>query len=281
MPPTPPTRFHVTPANAGVRLQPFLRDSLGISSRLAKDLLNRRSVFVNGQRVWMAKHPLKKWDIVEVAGTPSPSPVHKEALPVLYEDPWILAINKPPYRVSDRASDSVESILSTQENLPQLRALHRLDRPTSGVLLFNRDESMREPYLELFRGKRIEKLYIALLVGQPPSRETVVRKSLDGKTAETTFTVINRKGDFCRVECRIPTGRQHQIRRHALNIGCRVAGDRHYDQKNGIHPLEKTLPRQMLHASSVSFTCPHRGKPIHIFAPLPQDVTEAQKLLGL
>ncbi|MDA3874878.1 MAG: RluA family pseudouridine synthase [Kiritimatiellae bacterium] len=281
MSPPPPTRFQVTPANAGERLQGFLRDRLGISSRQAKYLLNRRSVFVNGKRVWMAKHALKKGDTVEGAGAPPPSPAQQEPLPILYGDSWILAVNKPPDRVSDRAPDSVESILRKQENLPGLRALHRLDRPTSGVVLFNRDESMRAPYLDLFRGNRIEKIYVALLVGQLDSRETGVRIPLDGKTAETNFTVIKRKGDFCRVECRIPTGRQHQIRRHALNIGCRVAGDRHYGQQSNIHPLEKTLPRKMLHAASVTFTCPHRNVPIHIFAPLPQDFTVAQKQMGL
>lgn len=281
MSPIPPTRFQVPAASAGESLHGFLRDRLGTSSRQAKELLNRRSVFVNGKRVWMAKHILKKGDTVEVADSPPPSPPKRERLPILYGDSWILAVNKPPDRVSDRASDSVESILRTQENLPNLRALHRLDRPTSGVLLFNRDESMREPYLELFREKRIEKVYMALLVGQLDTRETVVRKSLDGKTAETAFTVLKRTGGFCRVECRIPTGRRHQIRRHALNIGCRVAGDRHYVPQSGIHPLEKTLPRHMLHASSIAFTCPHRMIPVHIFAPLPRDFVVAQEQLGL
>ncbi|MEX2607731.1 MAG: RluA family pseudouridine synthase [Kiritimatiellia bacterium] len=281
MAPPPPTRFQVSAANAGESLQGFVRDQFGISSRQAKDLLNRRSVIVNGRRVWMAKHKVQKGDTVEVVDAPSPPPARREPLTILYGDPWILAVNKPPDRVSDRASDSVESCLREQENLPRLRALHRLDRPTSGVLLFNRDESMREPYLDLFRGKRIEKMYEALLAGQPADRETAVRKPLDGKSAETTFTVIKRNGDFCRVECRIATGRLHQIRRHALAIGCRVAGDRHYGSQGGIHPLEKNLPRHMLHAASVTFTCPHRNIPIHIFAPLPPDFTHARKQLGL
>jgi RluA family pseudouridine synthase len=281
MPPTAPIRFQVSPGNTGESLQGFLRDQLRISSRQAKELLNRRSVFVNGKRVWMAKHSLRKGDTVEVTESPVSATPRNVPLPLLYEDSWILAVNKPPDRVSDRAADSVEACLRSENNLPNLRALHRLDRPTSGVLLFTRDETMREPYLELFRKKQIEKIYIALLVGQPASREVVIRKPLDGKAAETMFTVQKRKGNFCCVECRIPTGRLHQIRRHALSMGCRVAGDRQYGQRSEIQPHEKNLPRQMLHAASVSYTCPHRNRPVLIFAPLPQDFTNAKKEMGL
>lgn len=281
MPPSVPVRFQVPPANAGEGLQGFLRDQLNISSRQAKDLLNRRSVLVNGKRVWMAKHVLKKGDTVEIVGSVAPPPAGSGSIPLLYADDWILAVNKPPDSLSDRAGDSVEARLRAQEHLPALRALHRLDRTTSGVLLFNREASMRDAYLKLFRDKHIQKRYLTLLAGQPADRETVVRKPLDGKTAETTFTVIKRKGDFCSAECRITTGRLHQIRRHALHIGCRVAGDRQYGRQNNIHPLEKTLSRQMLHAASVSFICPHRNIRVYIEAPLPGDFTSAKKRLGL
>jgi 23S rRNA pseudouridine1911/1915/1917 synthase len=270
----------ITQQDHGKALQLFLREELQISNRQAKTLLDNRAVLVNGKRVWMAKHPLRKGDQVEwPALTINPSP--SENIEILYQDPYLIAVNKAPGLVSDRDPKSVETRLREQENNPALRALHRLDKETSGLLMFLRNSEHREAYLDLFRRQEIHKVYQALLLGQPDKENATIRKTLDGKSAESHFRVLKRKGDFCKVECKIGTGRLHQIRRHALELNCRVAGDRQYGAKLPLNAIEKSLPRQMLHAFSVEFFCPQTRKKVKIHAPLAADFQSAIKQMGL
>jgi len=275
-------KFQVQPAEQGTTLQNFLRDHVSLSNRQAKQLLDRREVYVNGKRVWMARHPLRKGDVVEAPDRDTPVATRGEmSLELLYEDKWLVAVNKPPGLLSDRHPDSVESRLRKQLNLPGLRALHRLDRPTTGVLLFNRKAEEREPWLELFRQQGVGKHYRALLIGNPGKTNPVVRSRLDGKSAETRFTFLKRRGDFLLADCQITTGRTHQIRRHALRIQCRVAGDRHYGQSGPLPDWEKKLPHHLLHAHSVSFVCPQRNLPVTIQAPLPSAFEKTLRRLNL
>ena len=264
----------------GKTLQQFLRDELHLSSRQAKDLLDTRAVFVNGKRIWMAKHNLRKDDLVEWPQQRKPRK-QGENIEILYKDPYILAVNKAPGLISDKDKQSVEALLREQEGNPEIRALHRLDKPTSGLLMFLRSSEHRETYLDLFRRKEMQKTYQALLAGQPNQDQVTIRRALDGKSTETTFRVLKRHGNFCKVECLIGTGRQHQIRRHAMELGCRVAGDTQYAQQIPISPIEKSLPRQMLHAFSVEFICPHSKRKIRIHAPFAPDFQSAIKQMGL
>ncbi|MDF3127719.1 RluA family pseudouridine synthase [Kiritimatiellaeota bacterium B1221] len=273
-------RSLITQRDHGKTLQQFLRDELKLSSRQAKSLLDTRAVFVNGKRIWMAKHNLRKDDLVEWPHQKK-SPKPGDKINILYKDPYIIAINKAPGVISDRDKFSAESLLREQENNPEIRALHRLDKPTSGLLMFLRSSDHREAYLELFRRKEIQKTYQTLLVGQPREDQVTIRRALDGKSTETTFRVLKRHGNFCKVECTIGTGRQHQIRRHAMELGCRVAGDTQYAQQLPISPIEKSLPRQMLHAFSVEFICPHSKRKIRIHAPFTHDFQSAIKQMGL
>lgn len=280
---TMPKSLHrslISPRDHGKSLQVFLKESLQISNRQAKALLDNRAVLVNGQRVWMAKHLLRKGDQVEWPSLPT-APKPGAPVNILYRDDALLAVNKAPGRVSDRDDKSVESVLRLQENNPALRALHRLDKETSGLLMFLHGSEHREAYLDLFRRQEIQKIYQVLLTGKPDRDRITVRKSLDGKSAETHFRILKSKGDFCIAECRIDTGRLHQIRRHALEMGCRVAGDRQYGAEMPLNALEKTLSRQMLHALSVDFICPLSRRKIHIHAPLPADFRDAAGQMGL
>ena len=275
-------RQTVTPHQQGQTLQTFLREELQISSRQAKSLLDSRKVFVNGKRIWMAKHTLRKGDRIEWSPLPRSGKKNTHTkITVLYRDAYLMAVNKAPGYLSDRDPKSIEALLRIQEGNPALRALHRLDRDTSGLLLFLLSSEHRNSYQDLFRKKEIRKVYQALLCGHPPSDTVTLRKSLDGKSAETTFRVLKTHGDFCKVECQIGTGRLHQIRRHALEIGCRVAGDRKYGSQLPLSSIEKSLPRQMLHAFTVEFKCPLSGKKIRIHAPLAEDFQKAVKQLGV
>lgn len=280
--PSSPREFQVPPSDAGRPLADFLRDRLDLGGRRAKALLDSRNVFVNGKRIWMAKHPLRGGDTVAVkAPPPDREQADTSSLSILYRDNGLLAVDKPAGLVSDRRADSVEARLRKQLDLPDLRALHRLDRETSGVLLFNPRAAERTPYLELFRNREIDKTYQAIFRGRLPSVRKTVDKRLDGKEAVTHFRILKQRGAYFHAECRIPTGRKHQIRRHALETGCVMVGDSHYGLNREVPNIEQAVARQMLHAASVRFPCPHTGAEIHIRAPLTDDFEAALKRFRL
>lgn len=255
-----------------------VRGKLKLSNRQAKARIDARDVFVNGKRVWMARHLLRPGDKVEVILREA---VEEEPLKLLYQDEWLLAVNKPSGLVSDGDSDSVESRLRKQEHLPDARALHRLDRDTSGVLLLNRRARDREPYVDLFRGHQLRKQYLALVRGAPESARFEINSRLDGKEALTRVQVLSRNRAYSLLACEIPTGRTHQIRRHLGQRNLVIAGDRTYGVHEAPPAVERGVPRQLLHAWNLEVPCPHSGKTLRIQAPPPPDFADWMKRLGL
>jgi 23S rRNA pseudouridine1911/1915/1917 synthase len=271
----------VTSAESGQTLQDFLREKRGLSMRQTKALIDARNVYVNGQRIWMARHALRPGDRVQAPTLPPPAAPKDLPPALLHEDEWLIAYDKAPGIVCDEHPASAEALLRAKLNLPTLRALHRLDRDTSGVLLFTRREEDREPYVDLFRQHQIHKTYQALVRGRPDKNRFRIDTRLDGKEALTDVSVLGRHGNYCRLACSIPTGRTHQIRRHLAEVGCVLVGERHYAQQGPAPEIERSIARQMLHAAEVSFTCPHLGSPLQIRSPLPADFKEALKRFGL
>ncbi len=270
----------LSPRERGLGLQDFLRERLDVSNRQAKNLLDQRVVFVNGHRVWMAKHALAAGDRVEVdVGAAAPK-TNAAPVPLVYEDEWIVAADKPAGLVTDRDEKSLEALLRRQLDLPTLRALHRLDRDTTGVLMFNRREAEREPYVELFRQRRMRKTYQAVLRGNPGHKPLTLKTPLDGKEAVTELRPLSHRGIHAWIECEIPTGRTHQIRRHLQGISCLVVGDRQYGTREEAPPAERSLPHQLLHACRVEWSCPHTGLPRRAEAPLPPAFRDFLKRQG-
>lgn len=282
MPPALQT-LHVTAQDAGKTLQEILRTRLDLPNRQAKALIDSRNVFVNGKRVWMARHPLRTKDVITLPAGGSPAgPPPGADIPVLHRDPWILAVNKPPGLISESARGSLEDRLRAQENQPGLRALHRLDKDTSGVILFAREGTDRGPYIDLFRDKAVQKEYLALVRGVPEQNHFIIQNRLDNKEALTEVWVLARTRTHAVLRCRIPTGRTHQIRRHLLIRQLVIVGERAYGQgEQVVHPLERSLTRQMLHAWHLSLPCPHTARTVSIQAPLLSDMSGALNTLHL
>ena len=220
-----------------------------ISRRKARELLAAGRVLVNQRRVSIASREVADSDEVTVVA----------ALPdvqvLASTDEWI-AVNKPagmptqPAR--DRAHISLEEILRAQYK--KIWLVHRLDTPTSGVVVFARSAKGAAKLSELFASREIMKIYLART--DPPIREeTTVETPIDGKDALTI--VRPRNGDVAEVE--IKTGRMHQIRRHLSSIGHPIVGDRRYNST-------VNSPRLMLHAWRLEH--PSLGL---IEAPVPAD----------
>jgi 23S rRNA pseudouridine1911/1915/1917 synthase len=274
--------FRVTTRHDRCTLSDFLADALHLSRKKTKQLLDSRLVFVNQKRIWMAKHPLKTGDRIEVPIQDNPASSTNRAgqphVPILYQDAHCLVANKPSGFISN-GNNSCETLLRQQTGLQLLTAVHRLDRDTSGCLLLAKTADAEHHLIEQFRSHQVQKQYLALIHGVPARNNGSIHTPLDGRTAETLYRVIRSGKTASLLQARITTGRTHQIRRHLLQIGHPVLGDKQYGASKIDDPRLRRLSRQMLHASSLFFQSHPNGKRIRIEAPVPSDFNQARILL--
>jgi RluA family pseudouridine synthase len=264
-------------------LQEHLAEALGLSRRAAKKLIDERRVFVNGRRIWMARHPLEIRDVVEIAGAVAPeAPARKPEGPkVLASGKGWVVVDKPS-GMQTTGAGSVEEWLREATGNPALRAVHRLDRDTTGCLLFAGDEAARQALVASFGEERVTKVYHALAAGVPEEESFTIRRPLDGQAAESAMRVLSRRfaaPRACHLAVKIATGRTHQIRRHLAMAGFPVLGDRQYF--SAASQAFAAVPRQMLHAARLGFPDPADGKTVFAVSPLPADFKRVLKELGL
>ncbi len=210
----------------------------------------------------------------------------EQTLPILYEDEWLIAVNKPAglLSVPGRYSDRQDSVLSRLRHLlpdgMALAAVHRLDQETSGILLLARDCQTYRQLSRQFQQRQIHKVYEALLSGCVTSDQGAITLPLwgdpedrpyqkvdwqRGKPSLTRFQVMAREGEWTRVEFMLLTGRTHQLRVHAADsrgLGVPILGDRLY----GCRALASRL---YLHARELRFEHPQSGQTLHLQAKTP------------
>ena len=266
----------------GTELLDHLAENLALSRRAAKTLLDERMVFVNGRRIWMAKHLLQNRDLVEVLPDAFAAKTEKSApVRLLLDDPLFLVADKPP-RLLTNGEKSLETRLRDQLGLPALRAVHRLDKDTSGCVLFAKTEESRLALIAQFEEGRVRKLYHALVAGNLPEPTLDVRLHVDHLPAVSHVRQVaaqTRPPRCAHVTVSIETGRTHQIRIHLHHVGNPVLGDRQYFSARSADFPE--VPRQMLHASELRFAHPQNGKLLTASAPLPKDFRDWMHTLRL
>lgn len=236
---------------------------------------------------------------------PAPLRAEPEAIPlaVLYEDADLVAIDKPAGMVVHagagvRSGTVVNALLgrfgalSTAGGELRPGIVHRLDRYTSGVLLVARHDTAHRALAAQFAGRKVEKVYLALVHGQVKQERGRIDKPIarhprqrirmtarlggppgPGRPAETEYRVLGRFRGFTLLEVRIATGRTHQIRVHLASIGHPVAGDRLYGAP-GKTPGLPELGRYFLHAHRIRFRQPSTGAAVTIESPLPAELRE-------
>ena len=272
----PPVRRNGTP------LLDHLAESLSLSRRGAKNLLDDRLVFVNGRRIWMARHLLQTRDVVELLpDAVAPKPDQASPVRLLLDDPLFLVADKPP-RLLTNGDKSLETRLRDQLGLPELRAVHRLDKDTSGCVLFAKNEEARAALVAQFEEGRVRKLYHALVAGNLPEPQMDIRVPVDRLPAVSHVRQVSaqsRPPRCAHVTVAIETGRTHQIRIHLHHVGDPVLGDRQYF--NALSADFPEVPRQMLHASELRFAHPATGQPLTAAAPLPRDFRDWLRNLRL
>jgi 23S rRNA pseudouridine1911/1915/1917 synthase len=213
-------------------------------------------------------------------------------LQILFEDAFLIAVNKPAGLVvhpaaGNRRNTLVNALLYRYPDLAVLDPerpgiVHRLDKDTSGVIVIARTEAALESLQAQFKSGKAQKTYLALVHGHPqagaglidvpigrhPRQRQKMAPLPDGKPARTRYKVINTFTKTSLLELHPETGRTHQIRVHLAWLGHAVVGDTVYGPRSK-NPLIK---RQFLHASQLSIRHPQQGHPLTFDAPLPEDL---------
>ncbi|MBR1921644.1 MAG: RluA family pseudouridine synthase, partial [Kiritimatiellae bacterium] len=276
-------------------LQDFLASKLALSRRTAKAAIDGRSVWVNRKCVWIARYALKTGDLVEMPAVVAKAAQRQSGgkasgvgaagrrhVRVLWQDDAYLVCDKPAGVVSCDDPRSVESILREQEKLPNLEAVHRLDRDTTGCLLFAKNHAALEAAIELFKTRRVSKIYHAVALGAFRFAHRIVDAPIDGQPALSRITREASSPDASFLRVRIETGRTNQIRRHLASIRNPIVGDRVFGVKNAHDPRLMKVPRQMLHASSLILPNPLSPRDeINVHSPLPADFRAVLRLFGM
>lgn len=262
-------------------LQDFLAEKLELSRRGAKDVIDQRRAWVNKKCVWIARYQLKTGDIVETSKAIPKAPV-KFHVRVLWSNDNYLICDKPAGVMSCDDPKSVETLLRTQENIPTLEAVHRLDRDTTGCLMFAKNHAAKMAAVEIFKTHKVSKIYHAVAAGKFPYSHQIIDAPLDNQPAVSKVTRESVGDDASFLRVRIETGRTNQIRRHLASVRSPVIGDRVFGLKNARDPRLMQVPRQMLHASTLELPDPLEPKnEIKVHSPLPADFRATLKLFGM
>lgn len=271
--------FKVGRAQDGLSLLDVLSTHLQMSRKKTKQRIDQKNVLVNGRPVWMARHRLRTGDEITLSGEATSFGAKPVSPTILYEDDNYLVVSKPSMIVTTGAR-SLETDLKRALHTPTLRAVHRLDRDTTGCLLFAKSTDAFEKMVEEFKEDNITKLYHAIVFGRFARAETEIRKRIDNKTAVTKVRRLDSRGKTSHLALSIRTGRTHQIRIHLAGIDHPVLGDRtHATAYMGDKDFR--APRQMLHASGLRFTNPISGKRVNVNDGLPDDFKACLKKFNL
>ncbi len=271
--------FQVKPHEAGNTLLQVLSDHLRCSKKQAKTMLDGKQVLVNGKRIWMAKHTVATRDQIEVIRSEANT---NKRIEILKKAGDILVINKPAGLVTNDNARSLEVRLQHELSNPDLCAVHRLDRETSGCVLFAKNAETKAAMIPLFKEQQVVKIYRAIVNGRVSDQLQTITRDIDGESATTLVHVLDRTKQASYLELRIKTGRTHQIRKHLAAVRHPVLGDKGYAGSKGLSELLRTLPRQMLHAYKLVLPFPgEAGKTLRVTAPVPADFKETLKALKL
>jgi 23S rRNA pseudouridine1911/1915/1917 synthase len=295
-------------------------------SRIQK-LVRGRQVLVHGNVCTDAARRLKDGEVVKVLAAAAPPPPKADDVRIVHLDDDVVVVDKPtgitttrhheeaswPARrrqiqptLEELVPDAIGRFLAARaaggrgtprgaaptrdakrRRVPPVRAVHRIDRETSGLVVFARNVPASRILAEQFRLHTTHRRYLALVVGRAGAgtvRSHLVRdrgdgrrgsaEGDDGKLAVTHVTPVEHVGDaYTLVECRLETGRTHQIRIHMSESGHPVCGERVYVPSRRKAPRDESrAPRVMLHAAELGFVHPVTGKELVFESPLPEDI---------
>jgi 23S rRNA pseudouridine1911/1915/1917 synthase len=286
----------VPAADAGLRLDQALpRQCVGLSRTQARKIIGIGGVHVSGRRVCSCSRSVKCGEKIAVyCDGLSLDPFTITGAAILYRDADIIVLNKPagietqptPARYQGTLYAALSAFLADPlrpQLSPSIGMIQRLDRDTSGVILFSISPRAHKPLTAAITAHTLHKTYLALVAGVVPPglheiksllarshRDNCVRSiARGGKEAVTHYRLLAASAACSLVEVVPVTGRMHQIRVHLSEAGFPLLGDRRYGGPQQLG--DRTIHRHMLHAQSLDFLHPLTRQPMLITAPLPAD----------
>ncbi|MDR0564339.1 MAG: 23S rRNA pseudouridine(1911/1915/1917) synthase RluD [Azoarcus sp.] len=273
------------------RLQAWLREGL---IRVEGKVLDAKAKVYGGERL--------EWDCLpDTAGGLDEAIAENIPLSVVFEDDTLLVLDKPAGLVVHPGSGNLRGTLMNAllHHAPQLAGVpragivHRLDKDTSGLLVVAKTLAAQTHLIRQLQARTVSRRYLALLhgglarggeVAAPIARHPVHRTKMavaeGGRAAHTRYEVRERLGAATLVECRLETGRTHQIRVHMAHIGHPLVGDPVYGLRHVSNPVLASFGRQALHAFRLGLVHPLSGEPMCWFSPLPEDFSTILRQLG-
>ncbi|MDK2978509.1 MAG: rRNA synthase [Bacteroidales bacterium] len=311
-------RFEADPGQKPLRIDKFLVNRIENASRSKiQSAAEAENILVNNQAV-KSNYKVKPGDIISIvmAYPPKEIEIIPENIPlhIVYEDDQLIIVNKKPGMVvhpsyGHYSGTLVNALMYHLKDLPLFKTgdlrpglVHRIDKNTSGLLVIAKTEQAMNKLAKQFFEKTTERRYIALVWGSFKQKEGTIKGNIgrnihnrkimqvfpngeQGKEAITHYKVIEELGYVTLVECKLETGRTHQIRVHFQYIGHPLFNDFEYGgekilkgttftkYKQFVQNCFKILPRQALHAKTLGFTHPQTKEFMLFNSELPQDMT--------
>ena len=280
-----------------ITVKEVLKAYFNISDRLLLRLKNSKSIFLNNLPTYVSKQVNANDTVTVIIDFIEESPnivPTKINLNIIYEDDCYLIINKPPHipvhpsilHYDNSLSNGVKYYFDSIGLKRKIRPVNRLDKDTSGLVIFAKNEYIQECLVRQMKSKELKKTYIAICDGRfekkkdtinlPIARKpgSIIERCIDpsGDISITHYEVIDTLKNVSIVKCLLETGRTHQIRVHLSSINHPILGDSLYGNKN------TEVSRQLLHAYQLEFYHPLTKKLVKYTAPIPADFLPYFKL---
>jgi 23S rRNA pseudouridine1911/1915/1917 synthase len=283
----------------------------GHSWTQVRRLIESRRIKIGAELCLDPARRLREGQVVEILDRPAPKPRQHEAVKIAYLDTHLLVVEKPPgvstvrhplerdwpakrKALSPTLEEILPRLIAQREGRnrkgppPRLRVVHRIDKETSGLVVFARTVPAERGLGKQFRTHTVLRRYLAIIPGSLRSQRIATRLVRDrgdgrrgstklpglGKQAVTNIDLVEELAGYSVVSCRLETGRTHQIRIHLAELGHPVCGEKVYNRKPGGQAEEdrSDAPRLALHAVELGFTHPVTGQALHWTMPLPTDL---------
>lgn len=298
-------RFKVEAGQSGKRLDQFLADVIpDLSRSFVRKIIDMGGVHVNGQRKRTCSQSLAAGDQIELyIDQLALEPYRIRSQDVVFQDRYLIVLNKPAMietqpthaRYKGTLYEALQYYLKDPcrpRLKPALGMVQRLDRTTSGLIVFSIHPAAHKKMTQMFLDGSVEKKYLALVSGQPDpatgERRSLLARSrrenrvhsvaAGGKLAITRYQLVTALQDHALLEVQILTGRSHQIRAHLAELECPLVGDSRYGGPMSVAGLE--CSRAMLHSKQLKFCHPVTGQPLDFSVPMPEDMQETVDFLG-
>jgi 23S rRNA pseudouridine1911/1915/1917 synthase len=296
--------------SAPARLDKALAEATGLSRARVQGLIDEGRVDVAGKTATAASMKVAEgtpFRIIISAAMPAQAAAEIIPLNVAYEDAHLIVVDKPAGMVVHPAVGNITGTLvnallhhcrgqlSGINGVARPGIVHRIDKDTSGLLVVAKSDAAHEGLAVQFAAHTVHRRYIAVTAGHPsPATGTINARvgrsdsdrkkmtvlpniSSRGKTAITHYKVLERLNEAAVIECRLETGRTHQVRVHCASIGHPLLGDPAYGRTpKSLRPVLERLgfARQALHAAELGFVHPVTGENIRFSSDIPQDMAE-------